>query len=80
MDNVKVISYNFRGLNDNSKREDVFNFLKSLNADIYCLQDCHFTPSMEKRNGIGDAILILAPTTLEEFFFSKLNCLLKFIP
>ena len=48
MDNVKVISYNCHGLNDDSKREDVFNFLKSLNADIYCLQDCHFTPSMEK--------------------------------
>jgi exonuclease III len=49
MDNLKIVSYNCRGLNDVSKRADVFKYLKSLNAHIYCLQDCHFTSSMEKQ-------------------------------
>ena len=49
MVNFRILSYNCRGLNDFKKRNDVFNYLKNLNANAYCLQDCHFTPSIEKQ-------------------------------
>ena len=49
MDNLKLISYNCRGLNNTKKRRDVFDFLKTKQAHIYCLQDCHFTPDMKNR-------------------------------
>ena len=50
MTDIKILSYNCRGLNDCKKRNDVFNFLKTkFKAHIYCLQDCHFTPSLEKQ-------------------------------
>ena len=31
----------------NEKRLDVFDYLKSKNCDIYCLQDTHFTKHTE---------------------------------
>lgn len=49
MANIKIFSYNCRGLHDVKKRNDVFQFLKEREADIYCLQDLHFIPSMQKR-------------------------------
>jgi exonuclease III len=30
-----------------SKRTDVFNYLRSMNRNIYCLQDTHFITDME---------------------------------
>ena len=43
-DNIlQVVSYNCQGLNSAEKRRDVFNYLKSKNCNIYCLQDTHFT-------------------------------------
>ena len=38
-----MLSANCRGLRDNQKRYDVFNYLKDTNADIICLQDTHLT-------------------------------------
>ena len=48
MGEIKIFSYNCRGLNDTKKRSDVFNFLKDRKADIFCLQDLHFTENMKK--------------------------------
>ena len=48
MDDIKIISYNCRGLHDTKKRADMFSFLKDRKANIYCLQDLHFTPNMQK--------------------------------
>ena len=43
-DNIlQIVSYNCQGLNSVEKRRDVFNYLKSKNGNIYCLQDTHFT-------------------------------------
>ena len=39
---------NCRGLGDTNKRKDVFGYLREKSASIYCIQDTHFTPSMEK--------------------------------
>jgi len=46
--NLNIVSLNCRGLNGKLKRLKVFNYLKELNANIYCLQDTHFTPDMYK--------------------------------
>ena len=43
--NVKIISVNCRGLSDVKKRKDVFNYLRNLKANIYCLQDTHLIES-----------------------------------
>ena len=37
--NLKIISWNVRGLNEKEKRLKVCNFLRSWRADIVCLQD-----------------------------------------
>lgn len=44
---VKILTANCQGLGDNLKRQDVFNYLKSKNCDIYCLQDVHCTKHTE---------------------------------
>ena len=36
-----------RGLHDPQKRKDVFHFLRSKNIQICCLQETHFTESLE---------------------------------
>jgi exonuclease III len=43
MDKLRIVSLNCRGLNNTFKRNRVFNFLKNKHANIYCLQDVHFT-------------------------------------
>ena len=45
---VKILSLNCQGLGMVSKRLDVFNYLKSKQCDIYCLQDIHSTTASEK--------------------------------
>ena len=45
---LKIVSMNCRGLGDLCKRKDVFNYLRDKSASIYCIQDTHFTPNMEK--------------------------------
>ena len=44
---IKISSTNCRGLGDYSKRKDVFNYLRNKRYGTYCLQDIHFTKSLE---------------------------------
>lgn len=44
---LSIMSMNCRGLRDQFKRKDVFNYLRNLKADIYFLQDTHFMRSDE---------------------------------
>ena len=46
---IKILSMNRRGIQDNSKRMDVFNFLRNKKYSILGLQDTHFS---EKDNKI----------------------------
>ena len=43
VENLKIMSLNCRGLRDNSKRKDVFKYLRERNYSICCLQDTHLT-------------------------------------
>ena len=40
-DNIEIISANVRGLRQQFKRIDLFNYFKKLKADIVCLQETH---------------------------------------
>lgn len=44
---VKILTFNCQGLGSVEKRLDVFNYLKSKQCHIYCLQDIHSTKSNE---------------------------------
>jgi exonuclease III len=46
VNDLNIVSLNCRGLNGKCKRLKVFNYLKKFKAQIYCLQDTHFTPDM----------------------------------
>ena len=48
MDNLNIISFNCRGINNSGKRKKVFQYLKKKKANIYCLQDTHFTSEQEQ--------------------------------
>lgn len=41
MHNLKMISWNIRGMNSPQKRRKVFQYLKKQNADVICLQETH---------------------------------------
>ena len=45
---VKILSVNTQGLRSIEKRLDLFNYLKTKQCDIYCLQDIHSTSASEK--------------------------------
>ena len=45
---LSILSANCQGLRDINKRKDVFNYFKSKNHNIYCLQDTHFTQEIHK--------------------------------
>ena len=47
MTNINIMSVNCQGLCSPIKRNDVFNYLKSKQGHIYCLQDVHFTKNIE---------------------------------
>lgn len=47
--NIKILFFNCRGLGEDKKRIDVFNYLKSLKCNIYCLQDVHFLENMQNK-------------------------------
>ena len=49
MTDIRIMSYNVQGLQSTEKRIDVFEYIKSKNYDIYCLQDTHFTVENEKQ-------------------------------
>ena len=42
---LKIGSINVRGLGDNQKRREIFNWLKAKNFSIYFLQEVHCTES-----------------------------------
>lgn len=44
-ESLKVITMNCRGLRDIDKRRDVFNYLRAMRGNIYCLQDTHLKES-----------------------------------
>lgn len=48
MSEIKIISVNCQGLNDNLKRRDVFQYFRHQNCSILCLIDTHFTLDMEQ--------------------------------
>ena len=48
MTDINILSFNCRGIASPEKRHAIFNYLKSKNCHIYCLQDVHFTPNIEK--------------------------------
>lgn len=59
---VKIISVNCQGLGDVAKRWDVFNYLRSLKYNLYCLQDTHFTKDNENEVRMyGDLNAISVP-------------------
>ena len=43
MDELKLLTFNCRGLGSQVKRRDVLDYLKNLHYDIYLLQDTHLT-------------------------------------
>ena len=47
MSEIKVGTFNVRGLNDKKKRNDVFSWLKKGKYDICLLQEVHSTKSIE---------------------------------
>ena len=56
---IKISSSNVRGLHDVQKRKDVFGYLRNKNFQICCLQDTHFTESLEpyiRAEWVGEAI------------------------
>ena len=59
-ENIKILSFNVRGINDQEKRLDVFDYLKNLNCDICCIQDVHCPEDQQnkfKRDWGGELIL-----------------------
>ena len=48
MSNIKICSFNVRGLNETKKRRDVFDWLQKKGLDIYLLQETHATPSTKQ--------------------------------
>ena len=58
MADVKICSFNVRGIGEKTKRADIFNYLRKLNFNICCLQDTHSTLETEKefKNDWGDEI------------------------
>lgn len=47
MAELKILTYNIQGVGGRSKRTDVFDYLKNLNFDIFCLQETHVTDKEE---------------------------------
>ena len=45
---LTICSLNTNGLNDLTKRRDVFNYLRNKKFSIICLQETHFIENMEK--------------------------------
>lgn len=45
---LKILSANCRSLKSNERRKEVFDYLKEMNYDIYCLQETRFVSGTEK--------------------------------
>ena len=48
MDILSILSLKCRGINSIQKRLNTLGYIKKPNADIYCLQDTHFTSKLTK--------------------------------
>ena len=46
---VEITSMNCQGLGSFKKWKNVFQYLRKLNKNIYCLQDTHFTEKIENQ-------------------------------
>ena len=52
MADLKILTYNVQGFFGGiSKRTDIFDFLRNLNSDTYCLQETHFTDTEKQSIG-----------------------------
>mgnify|MGYP001795901249 CR=1 FL=1 len=49
MDNLRSSTLNCKGLSDEKKRRDVFNWLRQKKLDIYCLQEVHINNSQTEQ-------------------------------
>ena len=60
MGDIKICSFNCRGLGEFQKRRDVLNYLRQSEANIFLLQDIHCAPNKEKsfRNIWGSDIKV----------------------
>ena len=47
MVDLQILTFNTQGLQGINKRHAVFDYLKNMNHEIYCLQDIHFTADDE---------------------------------
>ena len=60
---LTIASFNVRGLRDNAKRREVFNWLRSKNFAIYMLQEVHCTENTNHVWSVEwDIKLFLVPT------------------
>ena len=48
MEGFKICTFNCNGIADSKKRKDVFDFLRKLECNIYCLQETHLRESNTK--------------------------------
>ena len=48
MSEIKILSLNVQEMGLLPKRTDMLHYLKEKNYQIYCLQDTHFSPGLEK--------------------------------
>ena len=78
MAQIKISSFNVRGINGETKRRDVLDYLKQSQNNITCLQDIHCGHNQEdiyKSNWEGEMIIASGTSNsrgvaiLFEFFF-----------
>ena len=41
MEQIRISSFNVRGMNNELKRQDILDYLREMKSNIYCLQDIH---------------------------------------
>ena len=83
MAELKILTYNVQSLGGISKRTDIFDLLKNLDFDIYCLQEAHFTDTerhLIKIYGMVNAFLVTTHQMPEVWQFCLVKTLnIKFI-
>ena len=60
MTQLRISSYNVRGINGENKRRDIFEYLKTTSNNIYCIQDIHCSCTQEatfRKDWDGDMII-----------------------
>jgi exonuclease III len=65
VETFKICTFNCNGLGNSTKRRDVFDYLRELNANIYFLQETHWKTEMEKyiRSAWGYDVLVCGKET-----------------